>query len=131
MNISRFQLATRAILVVAVIALCGCEKLVPHDAKSLLIPRLQRSEIFGFLAGLGTTCAGLPDLISMLKRRSAVGMNPRMAAITGTFQLLWCYYGLLILSRPVVGWNIIGFCINMLTVFAYRRFSRREGLNKT
>jgi len=125
MNIGRFPFATRLILVVSVIALCGCEKLTPHDTKSLLIPHLQRSEVFGFLAGLGTTCAGLPDLITMLKRRSAAGMNPRMAAITGTLQLLWCYYGLLILSRPVVGWNIIGFLINMLTVFAYRRFSRR------
>src|SRR5215469_16332622 len=122
MNISRFQLATRAILVVAVIALCGCEKLVPHDAKSLLIPRLQRSEIFGFLAGLGTTCAGLPDLISMLKRRSAVGMNPRMAAITGTFQILWCYYGLLILSRPVIAWNVIAVLVNFLSVGAYVYF---------
>jgi uncharacterized protein with PQ loop repeat len=126
MNIGRFHLGARAILLVAVLALCGCGGLVPHDTTSLLIPRLQRSEIFGFLAGLGTTCAGLPDLITMLKRRSAAGMNPRMAAITGTFQILWCYYGLLILSRPVVGWNIIGFLINMLSVFAYRRFSRRE-----
>jgi uncharacterized protein with PQ loop repeat len=127
MNIGRFHLGSLAILLIAAIVLCGCEGgLVPHDTASLLIPKLHRSEIFGFLAGLGTTCAGLPDLVTMLKRRSAAGMNPRMAAITGTFQILWCYYGLLILSRPVVGWNIIGFLINMLSVFAYRRFSRRE-----
>jgi hypothetical protein len=29
-------------------------------------------------------------------------MNPRMAAIMGVFQVLWVYYGLLIVSRPVV-----------------------------
>jgi uncharacterized protein with PQ loop repeat len=126
MNIGRYQAGARVLLIAAAIALCGCEAVVPHDAASMLIPKLQRSEIFGFLAGLGTTFAALPDLITMLKRRSAAGMNPRMAAITGTFQILWCYYGLLILSRPVVGWNIIGFLINMLSVFAYRRFSRRE-----
>jgi uncharacterized protein with PQ loop repeat len=126
MNIGRYHAGARVLLIVAAIALCGCETMVPHDTASMLIPKLQRSEIFGFLAGLGTTFAALPDLITMLKRRSAAGMNPRMAAITGTFQILWCYYGLLILSRPVVGWNIIGFLINMLSVFAYRRFSRRE-----
>ena len=36
----------------------------------------------------------------MLRRRSIAGMNPRMAAIMGVFQILWVYYGLLILSRP-------------------------------
>jgi len=44
-------------------------------------PSFQRSEIFGIVAGFGTTFAGLPDLLSMLKRRSSAGMNPRMAAI--------------------------------------------------
>jgi hypothetical protein len=29
----------------------------------------------------------------MLRRRSAAGMNPRMAAIMGVFQILWVYYG--------------------------------------
>jgi uncharacterized protein with PQ loop repeat len=53
------------------------------------------------MAGLGTTCAALPDLGAMLKRRSNAGMNPRMAAITGVFQIVWLYYGLLIASRPV------------------------------
>ena len=62
----------------------------------------------------------------MLRRRSTAGMNPRMAAIIGVFQILWVYYGLLILSRPVVVWNTIGVLINFLNVGAYRYFSRRE-----
>ena len=42
------------------------------------------TQIIGFVAGFGTTFAALPDLIAMLRRRSSVGMNPRMAAILGT-----------------------------------------------
>jgi hypothetical protein len=38
----------------------------------------------------------------MVRRRSSTGMNPKMAAIMGTFQILWIWYGLLIGSRPVV-----------------------------
>jgi len=49
---------------------------------------MELAQIIGFVAGFGTTFAALPDLIAMLKRRSSVGMNPRMAAITGTFQIL-------------------------------------------
>jgi len=106
--------------------LCGCDDLVPRDTSSLLIPKLHRSEIFGFIAGLGTTFAGLPDLIAMLKRRSSAGMNPRMAAIMCVFQVLWVYYGLLIASRPVIAWNVVAVVINFLTVAAYRYFVRRE-----
>jgi MtN3 and saliva related transmembrane protein len=116
----------RAVLLLSVFALSACDDLVPRDTASLLSPHLQRSEIFGFLAGLGTTFAAVPDLISMLKRRSTSGMNPRMAGIMGVFQVLWIYYGLLIASRPVIAWNLIAICINFLSVGAYRHFRRRE-----
>lgn len=120
---------TRAILFMGLLMLCGCEDLVPHDTRSLLIPRFQRSEIIGFVAGLGTTFAAVPDLVGMLKRRSSAGMNPRMAAIMGVFQILWVYYGLLIASRPVIAWNIVAVVINFLSVAAYRRFARKEKYN--
>ena len=113
-------------VVVNMIALCGCTDLMPQDTTSLLIPRFQRSEIFGFLAGLGTTFAAVPDLVAMLKRRSSAGMNPRMAAIMCVFQVLWVYYGLLINSRPVIAWNVVAVLINFLSVAAYRHFARIE-----
>jgi MtN3 and saliva related transmembrane protein len=47
-----------------------------------------------------------------------------MAGITGIFQLLWIYYGLLIASRPVIAWNMLGALINLVTVGAYVHFAR-------
>jgi MtN3 and saliva related transmembrane protein len=114
------------LIFLASIALCGCQDLVPHDTQSLLIPRFRRSEIFGFIAGLGTTFAAVPDLLAMLRRRSAAGINPRMAGIMGVFQILWVYYGLLILSRPVIAWNVIAILINSLSVAAYFHFVNKE-----
>jgi MtN3 and saliva related transmembrane protein len=103
----------------------GCESL-RQDAQSLLIPRFHRSEIFGFVAGFGTTFAAVPDLVAMFRRRSSAGMNPRMAAILGVFQILWVYYGLLIASRPVVAWNVIAILINFSSVAAYFYFVNKE-----
>jgi uncharacterized protein with PQ loop repeat len=118
------------LLVVALFAslftLAGCEGLVPHDTSSLFIPEFKRSEVLGFVAGLGTTFAAVPDLFAMLKRRSSLGMNPRMAAIMGVFQIVWVYYGLLIASRPVIAWNIVAVLINFLSVEAYLHFVRKE-----
>jgi MtN3 and saliva related transmembrane protein len=49
-----------------------------------------------------------------------------MAAIMGVFQIFWVYYGLLIASRPVVLWNVIGVATNLLSVAAYYHFVKRE-----
>ena len=117
---------TSTILCLALLALTGCDDLVPHDVRSLLVPHLQRSELIGLLAGFGTTFAAVPDLVSMLKRRSSAGMNPRMAAIMGVFQIFWVYYGLLIASRPVIVWNLIAVFTNALGVGAYQYFVRKE-----
>jgi MtN3 and saliva related transmembrane protein len=121
-----FNRLTLAALAASVLVASGCADLAVHDTASLLAPRFQRSEVFGFVAGLGTTFAALPDLIGMLKRRSSKGMNPRMAGIMGVFQIAWIYYGLLIASRPVIAWNMIAVVINFLSVAAYLRFARRE-----
>ena len=114
------------VLLLGAVAVAGCESLGIHNASSLLVPQFQRSEVVGLVAGFGTTFAAVPDLITMFKQRSSKGMNPRMAAIMGVFQVLWVYYGLLIESRPVVVWNTIAVVINLLSVRAYRRFAGTE-----
>jgi len=78
------------------------------------------------VAGFGTTFAAMPDLIAMLRRRSSAGMNPRMAAIMGLFQILWVYYGLLIASRPVIVWNVVSVLVNFLSVGAYFYLAHKE-----
>jgi MtN3 and saliva related transmembrane protein len=122
----RFNAASLAGFLLGLMVLCSCEGLAPRDTSSLLVPRFQRSEIVGFAAGFGTTFAAMPDLIAMLRRRSSAGMNPRMVAIMGVFQILWVYYGLLIASRPVIAWNVIAVFINFLNVGAYLHFVRKE-----
>lgn len=121
------------LILLGLLSLYGCGNLngwLPQDTASLLIPKFKRSDVFGFVAGLGTTFAAVPDLIGMLKRRSSAGMNPRMAAIMGAFQIIWVYYGLLILSRPVIAWNVVAIVINFLSVGSYVHFVRRERLQK-
>jgi MtN3 and saliva related transmembrane protein len=125
-----FQKATLVVILPSLIVLCGCQNLT-KDTHSLLFSGFERSEIMGILAGFGTTFAGVPDLLAMLRRRSTAGMNPRMAAIMCIFQILWAYYGLLIVSRPVVLWNLIGVLVNALNVGAYFYFLRKENASST
>lgn len=118
--------AAIALPALAALLLAGCETVKVEDVQSLLAPRLHRSELIGLVAGFGTTFAAVPDLLAMMRRRSSAGMNPRMAAIMGVFQILWVYYGLLIASRPVVAWNVIAILINFFCVGAYFYFRSEE-----
>jgi len=104
--------------------LSGCAELLTPDTRSLIAPQFTLAEVLGFVAGFGTTFAALPDIVAMLRKKSAAGMNPRMCAIMGTFQILWIWYGLLIGSRPVVLWNCIAVLTNFVCVAAYWYFTR-------
>lgn len=121
----RFSVMIFTIIFLNLISFTGCQRLT-IDSENLIKPNLELKEIVGIVAGFGTTFAAFPDLIAMLKRRSSLGMNPRMSAITGTFQVLWIYYGLLIGSRPVILWNVVAVLINFLTVSAYAYFLHNE-----
>ena len=125
-GMDRFNKVTLAVSLPWIVVLCGCQDLAVHDRPSLLDPHMERSEVLGLVAGFGTTFAAMPDLIAMLRRRSSAGMNPRMGAIMGLFQILWVYYGLLIASRPVIIWNVIAVLVNFLSVGAYFYFAHKE-----
>jgi len=118
--------AMPAVFSVTLIVLYACQDLTHLDTQSLLVPKFTRSEIFGFIAGFGTTFAAMPDLIALLRRHSSAGMQPRMAAIMGVFQVLWIFYGLLINSRPVIFWNGLAVLINFFSVGAWVFYARRE-----
>ena len=83
-------------------------------------------EAIGLIAGFGTTFAAFPDLITMVRKRSAKGMNPRMAGISASFQCLWLLYGWLLPSLSLILWNIVAILINTATVIAYFHFARLE-----
>ena len=118
-----------AVLFLIPFVCAGCQTIV-RDAPSLLSPHLQKSEVWGLVAGFGTTFAAAPDIIAMFRRRSNAGVNPRMAGILAIFQVMWIYYGLLIDSRPVIIWNLVAVLINSFTVGAAIYFSRTKGATR-
>jgi hypothetical protein len=51
---SRFATATPALVAVCFVVLCGCGELAPRGRSEILIPGVQRAEIVGVIADLGT-----------------------------------------------------------------------------
>ena len=53
------RMLTCGVIVLSATVLSGCESLVIPDTSSLFFPGFQKSEVFGFVAGSGTTFAGI------------------------------------------------------------------------
>jgi MtN3 and saliva related transmembrane protein len=65
----------------------------------------------GFLAGVLTTGANLPQVWKTYKNRSAEGLSFRMLIALGTGLALWVVYGITSKSAPIIVANIAGFLL--------------------
>jgi hypothetical protein len=51
----RFNSLGLAVFFLCLIALCGCQNLVPHDTQSLLDPKFHRSDVVGQVSDLSSS----------------------------------------------------------------------------
>jgi MtN3 and saliva related transmembrane protein len=66
------------------------------------MPRHAYIEIMGYVAGVLTTVAYLPQLIRTFRTKCANDLSYIMLAVLSLGVWLWCLYGFLISSLPVV-----------------------------
>ena len=72
------------------------------------------TEIIGFIAGIGTTIAFIPQVIQSLKTKSTKDINLVMYMIFCSGVFLWLIYGFLIESYPVIIANGITFILALI-----------------
>ena len=126
----RLNWIARGVLLISVIMLSGCEGLAVHDTSSLSSPNFHGPRCLALWRVSVRPVAALPDLVAMFRRRSSKGMNPTMAGIMGVFQIVSVCSGLLILSRPVIAWNMVAVVINLGSVGAYLCFAHLEKIRR-
>ncbi len=71
------------------------------------MPELNYLDILGFLAGLLTTVAFIPQLVRTWNTKSAEDVSLGMFILFILGVMLWCIYGFEIHSIPVVVANVI------------------------
>ena len=65
--------------------------------------------LLGFIAGSITTFSYLPQVIKILKTRSAHDVSIEMAALLCIGAVLWTIYGFMVHALPIILANIISF----------------------
>jgi len=64
-------------------------------------------ELLGALAAITTTLCWLPQLFKIVRERQAAGISLITNAALATGVFLWCVYGVLIASWPVIAANAV------------------------
>jgi len=69
---------------------------------------LTASTVIGFIAGLLTTAANVPQVWKTYRNRSGEGLSFRMLVILASGLALWVVYGLMSSSLPIIIANAAG-----------------------
>jgi MtN3 and saliva related transmembrane protein len=78
----------------------------------------------GFLAGVLTTAANIPQVWKTYKNRSAEGLSFRMLLVLASGLALWVLYGLSSKSPPIIAANIAGVVLVAALIIMKLRFDR-------
>lgn len=76
-------------------------------------------EIIGFLAGLFTTVAIIPQIIKAYRTKKVSHLSPLFFSILLIGVFLWTLYGFLKKDYPIIITNSISFILNSYMLFLY------------
>jgi MtN3 and saliva related transmembrane protein len=80
--------------------------------------------LLGFIAGLVTTAANLPQVWKTYRSRSGEGLSFRMLLALAIGLALWIIYGIMIKSLPLVVTNVIVFLLILSLIAMKLKFDR-------
>ena len=82
-------------------------------------------EWIGFVAAFCTTAAFVPQLVRVLKLRSAREISLPTFLLFSVGVFLWLLYGIYTNSRPVIASNMVTLVLSLSILFLKLRFDRR------
>lgn len=85
---------------------------------------LSSHDALGLLAGALTTIAFVPQVVRILRTRSAYDISWGMFAILAVGSMLWLWYGIRLDSLPLVATNVVTLTLQITIFFLKWRYGR-------
>lgn len=83
-------------------------------------------ETVGYLAGILTTLAFVPQVVKTWKSKSAGDLSPGMLATFSVGVGLWLVYGIAVRSTPIVAANVVTLAQTLVLVGLRVRYGARR-----
>lgn len=74
-------------------------------------------EVIGIVAGICTSSAVIPQLVTTIKKKKASEVSTLMFIVLLTGNALWVYYGIDKKDVPIIATNIFTICLNVIMLF--------------
>ena len=81
----------------------------------------------GLLAGICTSSAVIPQLVTTVKKKKASEVSTLMFIVLMTGNALWVYYGIDKKDVPIIATNIFTVCLNIAMLFLKYKYKNNSG----
>ena len=81
----------------------------------------------GLLAGICTSSAVIPQLVTTVKKKKASEVSTLMFIVLMTGNALWVYYGIDKKDVPIIATNIFTVCLNVAMLFLKYKYKDNTG----
>jgi len=82
-------------------------------------------EYIGLIAGFLITCSFVPQIMRVLKLKSAREISILFTSLTLVGMVLWLTYGILHGLIPIMVWNVIGLVLIIILLAAKLKYGRQ------
>ena len=82
------------------------------------------TESLGFVAGALATCSVIPQVVRVLRLKSAREISLLFTLLLMIGLALWMVYGIRLQLTPVMVWNSIGIVVTGLLLYAKLKYGR-------
>jgi len=82
-------------------------------------------ELIGLLAGICTSTASMPQIVTTIKKKKAADISPFMFIVLLAGNGLWVYYGLSKSDIPIYATNIISLLLDMVMLALHFRYKEK------
>ena len=82
-------------------------------------------DVFGFIGGVLTTAAIVPQVVRLYKIKSAVEISLAFTLLLLVGMFFWLSYGILSQSFPVILWNAVGASLVATLLYAKLKYGRK------
>ena len=88
--------------------------------------KMEPIEILGLVAGLCTSAASVPQIVTTVKNKKAQDVSPFMFIVLLTGNALWVYYGLDKSDIPIISTNILAVALDITMLIIKYKYKDNE-----
>lgn len=82
--------------------------------------------IFGLMAGMLTTVGYIPQIVKGYQTKRMNDISLTMPVLLSIGMALWFYYGMVLQDLPIMLWNFIAVCLNLVVILMILRYRQRQ-----